>query len=166
MSQLKQLIHEMHQRSLWQVLLVYVGGALVAYQVVQALTEGLGLPQWFPGLAVGLFVIGLPIVVATALVQEVAPHVPPTATDPERVEAETAAARRDAWEVEAPYPASNASRSRFCRSRTSVRIRTTPFSRTAYTKRSSASLARSPRCMSCRAHRSWSTGGRGGTCAK
>jgi TolB-like protein/Tfp pilus assembly protein PilF len=96
MSQLKQLIHEMHQRSLWQVLLVYVGGALVAYQVVQALTEGLGLPQWFPGLAVGLFVIGLPIVVATALVQEVAPHVPPTATDPERVEAETAAARRDA----------------------------------------------------------------------
>jgi len=66
MSRLKRFIVEIHHRSLWQVLLIYVGGALVAYQAVQALTEGLGLPQWFPGLAVMLFIIGLPIVVATA----------------------------------------------------------------------------------------------------
>jgi tetratricopeptide (TPR) repeat protein/TolB-like protein len=70
MSRFKRLIVEIHHRSLWQVLLIYVGGALVAYQAVQALTEGLGLPQWFPGLAVMLFIIGLPIVVATAFVHE------------------------------------------------------------------------------------------------
>ncbi|UCC84756.1 MAG: tetratricopeptide repeat protein [Gemmatimonadota bacterium] len=79
MSRLKRLILEIHRRSLWQVLLIYVGGALVAYQAVQALTEGLGLPQWFPGLAVVLFVIGLPFVVATAFVRETgAPPVAPS----------------------------------------------------------------------------------------
>ncbi|UCC71587.1 MAG: tetratricopeptide repeat protein [Gemmatimonadota bacterium] len=76
MSRLNRFIHEIHRRSLWQVLLIYVGGALFAYQAVQALTEGLGLPQWFPGLAVVLFVIGLPFVVATAFVHERAPASP------------------------------------------------------------------------------------------
>jgi len=70
MSRLKRLIVEIHHRSLWQVVLIYVGGALIAYQAIQALTEGLGLPQWFPALAVMLFIIGLPIVVATAFVHE------------------------------------------------------------------------------------------------
>ncbi len=31
MSGLKRLIHEIHRRSLWQVLLIYLGGALSAY---------------------------------------------------------------------------------------------------------------------------------------
>jgi tetratricopeptide (TPR) repeat protein len=70
MSRLKRLIIEAHRRSLWQVFLIYCGGALVAYQAVQALTEGLGLPDWFPGFAVGLFIIFLPVVLATAFVQE------------------------------------------------------------------------------------------------
>jgi TolB-like protein len=70
MSRLKRLIVEIHRRSLWQVLLVYCGGALMAYQAVQALTEGLGLPQWFPALSLVLFIVGLPIVVATGLVRE------------------------------------------------------------------------------------------------
>ncbi|MGD2153285.1 MAG: tetratricopeptide repeat protein [Gemmatimonadales bacterium] len=74
MSRLKRLIVEIHRRSLWQVLLVYCGGALVAYQAVQALTEGLGLPQWFPAFALVLFIVGLPIVVATALVREEVPR--------------------------------------------------------------------------------------------
>jgi TolB-like protein/Flp pilus assembly protein TadD len=74
MSRLKRLIVEIHRRSLWQVLLVYCGGALVAYQAVQALTEGLGLPQWFPAFALVLFIIGLPVVVATALVREEVPR--------------------------------------------------------------------------------------------
>jgi serine/threonine-protein kinase len=73
MNRLKQFITEIHRRSLWQVLLIYVGAALVAYQAVQALTEGLGLPQWFPAFAIVLFIIGLPIVLATAFVHEVAP---------------------------------------------------------------------------------------------
>ncbi len=70
MSRFKRLIVEIHRRSLWQVLLVYCGGALVAYQAVQALTEGLELPGWFPAFAILLFIVGLPIVVATALVHE------------------------------------------------------------------------------------------------
>jgi hypothetical protein len=65
------LITEIHHRSLWQVLLIYVGGALVAYQAVQTLVEGFGLPQWFPAFAVVLFIVGLPIVVATAFVHEI-----------------------------------------------------------------------------------------------
>jgi TolB-like protein/Tfp pilus assembly protein PilF len=73
MSHLKRLIHEIHRRSLWQVLLIYCGAALVAYQAVQALTEGLGLPQWFPAFAIVLFIVGLPIVLATAFLGEVAP---------------------------------------------------------------------------------------------
>ena len=93
MSRLKRLVHEIHRRSLWQVLLIYVGGALVAYQAVQALTEGLGLPEWFPGLAVVLFVIGLPFVVATAFVHEVeAPSRAPVEGEPDMDEAEVAAA--------------------------------------------------------------------------
>jgi tetratricopeptide (TPR) repeat protein len=103
MTRLKRLIHEIHRRSLWQVLLIYVGGTLVAYQAVQALTEGLGLPPWFPGLAVVLFIIGLPIVLATAFVHEVAPTMvepaePTPLTEPEAagVDAGAAAAHREA----------------------------------------------------------------------
>jgi TolB-like protein len=92
MSHLKQLISEIHRRSLWQVLLIYCGAALVAYQAVQALTEGLGLPQWFPALAIVLFIVGLPVVLATAFVQEVgpptvAPAEPTALTEAEEAEA-------------------------------------------------------------------------------
>jgi serine/threonine-protein kinase len=73
MSSFRSFIGEIHRRSLWQVLLIYVGGALVAYQAVQALTEGLGLPHWFPGFALILFIIGLPVVLATAFIQEGGP---------------------------------------------------------------------------------------------
>ncbi|MGD2216974.1 MAG: hypothetical protein PVJ64_09460 [Gemmatimonadales bacterium] len=90
MSRLKRLIHEIHRRSLWQVLLIYCGAALVAYQAVQALTEGLGLPEWFPAFAVVLFIVGLPIVLATASVREAAaaaqaPIEPATEGEPARV---------------------------------------------------------------------------------
>lgn len=70
---MKRLIHEAHRRSLWQVVGIYLVGSWLGYEVVQGLTEGLGLPQWLPAMAVVLFVIGLPIVVATAFVQEGAP---------------------------------------------------------------------------------------------
>jgi len=72
-SNLNRLIHEAHRRSLWQVVGIYLVGSWVGYEVVQGLTEGLGLPEWLPAMAVVLFVIGLPIVVATAFVQEGAP---------------------------------------------------------------------------------------------
>jgi eukaryotic-like serine/threonine-protein kinase len=74
MQWLRSVIVEVHRRSLWQVLAIYLVGSWVAYQVVIALTQGVGLPDWVPGLAVVLFVIGLPIVLATAFVQEGVPH--------------------------------------------------------------------------------------------
>ena len=45
MSGLKQLIREIHRRSLWQVLAIYLAISWVVYEVVQSLTEGLGLPM-------------------------------------------------------------------------------------------------------------------------
>ena len=70
MSRLKRLIHEIHRRSLWQVLGIYLGGAWVALQGIEALVSVLGLPEWVPGLAVVILIVGLPIVLATAFVQE------------------------------------------------------------------------------------------------
>lgn len=70
MSRLKELIHEIHRRSLWQVLGIYVIASWVALQVVDVLVDNFGLPGWFPAFALGLLVIGLPIVLATAFVQE------------------------------------------------------------------------------------------------
>lgn len=70
MSRLKELIHEIHRRSMWQTLGIYAVASWIIYQVVLALFEGLGLPDWVPGTALVLLLIGLPIVLATAFVQE------------------------------------------------------------------------------------------------
>lgn len=75
----RRLLHEIHRRSIWQVLTVYLFGAWIGYEVILALVEGLALPGWLPGFAIVLFVIGLPLVLATALVQEG----PPRFSDPD-----------------------------------------------------------------------------------
>ncbi len=67
---MKTLIHEIHRRSLWQVLGIYLAVSWVAIQVVETLTQSAGLPDWVPPGAIVLLVIGLPIVMATAFVQE------------------------------------------------------------------------------------------------
>ncbi|HSM34942.1 MAG TPA: hypothetical protein VK837_00980 [Longimicrobiales bacterium] len=83
MEQLKRLIREIHRRSIWQVIAIYLFGSWAAVEVVQTLSESLGLPQWFPALAVVLLIIGFPVVVATAFVQEGAPaSVEAAAADP------------------------------------------------------------------------------------
>lgn len=74
MSGLKRLIVEAHRRSLWQVLGVYLVGAWVAWQVVGSFYEWIGLPDWVPGVALILLLVGLPIVLATAFVQEGGPE--------------------------------------------------------------------------------------------
>lgn len=78
LSPFSKLAYEFQHRSLWQIVGIYIGGAWMALQVVDILVDNVGLPAWFPGFAIALLVIGLPIVVATALVQQVgaAPHVP------------------------------------------------------------------------------------------
>ena len=70
MSRPKRLILEIHRRSLWQVLGLYLAGGWVGYEIIQSLTEGLGLADWLPALAVVFFIIFLPVVLATAFIQE------------------------------------------------------------------------------------------------
>jgi hypothetical protein len=66
MSRLKRLIQEIHRRSLSQVLGIYLGGAWVTLQGIEALVSVLGLPEWVPGFALVLLIVGLPIELATA----------------------------------------------------------------------------------------------------
>ena len=70
MPSLTKLIHEIHRRSLWQVILIYLVGSWIVLQVVQHLTTSLGLPEWSPTMAIVLLLVGFPMVVATAFVQE------------------------------------------------------------------------------------------------
>ena len=70
MRRIRQLIGEIHRRSLWQVLSIYLVGSWVALQVVETITESAGLPDWVQPFSLILLTIGLPIVMATAVVQE------------------------------------------------------------------------------------------------
>lgn len=69
MSRLRQLFQEIHHRSMWQVLGIYLASGWVGLQLVDILVDSLGLPQWLPALAILLIAIGIPIVMATAFVQ-------------------------------------------------------------------------------------------------
>jgi len=73
MHQVRRLVVEAHRRSLWQVFTVYVAVAWGVYQVIDAMPGLIGIPAWVPGMSVALFLIGLPIVLATAFVQEGGP---------------------------------------------------------------------------------------------
>jgi tetratricopeptide (TPR) repeat protein len=66
---MKKLIHEIHRRSLWQVLGLYAAGSWIVLQVVDQLVQSAGLPDWVPSLAIVLLLIGFPMVLATAFVQ-------------------------------------------------------------------------------------------------
>jgi tetratricopeptide (TPR) repeat protein len=70
MSRLKRLIVEIHRRSLWQVLTVYLVSSWIALQVADTVTAVLGLPDWVPSVALVLLIVLLPVVLATAFVQE------------------------------------------------------------------------------------------------
>jgi eukaryotic-like serine/threonine-protein kinase len=74
MHPLRRLILEAHRRSVWKVLGVYAVTGWVTLQVVGELTRTAGLPSWLPGLALALIMIGLPVVLATAIVQEGGPQ--------------------------------------------------------------------------------------------
>ncbi|NIP59937.1 MAG: hypothetical protein GWO00_19060 [Gemmatimonadetes bacterium] len=70
MDRLQQLVREIHRRSLWQVVGLFGAVSWGVLQVVEVVTESVGLPDWTPGMAFVLLLIGLPVVVATAFVQE------------------------------------------------------------------------------------------------
>ncbi len=52
------------------MLLIYIGGAWLCYEIIDTITDRLVLPEWLPVLAIILFLVGLPFVVATACVHE------------------------------------------------------------------------------------------------
>jgi TolB-like protein/Flp pilus assembly protein TadD len=72
-TRVTKLIREIHRRSIWQVLGIYVVGSWLVLQVVDTLAGALNLPDWAPPLALFLLIIGLPIVLATAVIQGVSP---------------------------------------------------------------------------------------------
>ncbi len=59
----------MKNRSLWQILAFYAAASWVVLQVVDVVKDNLGLPDWVFPFAMLLLFIGLPIIVATAVVQ-------------------------------------------------------------------------------------------------
>lgn len=70
MDNLRNLIRDVHRRSLWQVLAIYLGASWGVLEAVDHVVGRLALASWMYGLAVVLLLIGLPIVLATAFVQE------------------------------------------------------------------------------------------------
>lgn len=75
------MIHEIHRRSLWQVFGIFLVASWGVLQVVEVLTETMGLPDWTPTMAFVALLIGLPICLATAFVQEGMPGGQADATD-------------------------------------------------------------------------------------
>jgi tetratricopeptide (TPR) repeat protein len=63
------LLSGLKERSVWQVLAVYLGVSWVALQVVDLLKQNMGLPDWVFPFAIVLLVIGLPVILATAMLQ-------------------------------------------------------------------------------------------------
>ena len=64
-----KLPHEIHRRSLWQALGIYLAASWGAPQVVGTVVETANLPEWLPGMALVLLIIGLPVALGTAFVQ-------------------------------------------------------------------------------------------------
>ncbi len=80
---MKNFIHEIHRRSLWQVLGIYLAVSWIVLQVVDVIGNNFGLPDWVAPVALVLLLIGLPVVIGTAFIQEgmtaKAPEAPPSA---------------------------------------------------------------------------------------
>ena len=66
---IRKLAREIHHRSVWQVLGVYLAMGWVGLQGVELLTDRIGLPGWTPTMAIVLMALVLPVTIATAAVQ-------------------------------------------------------------------------------------------------
>ena len=69
MSGLRDLIREVQRRSIWWALGAYIAVGWLVFELIQQIAESAGQP-WLPNVALVLLLIGLPIVVGTALVQD------------------------------------------------------------------------------------------------
>jgi TolB-like protein len=111
MNRFTKLIREIHRRSIWQVLGIYVVGSWLVLQVVDTLAGALNLPDWAPPLALFLLIIGLPIVIATAVIQGVGP--PTFETNREANPEAAGVAERQAGARASAAPGSEAERQLF-----------------------------------------------------
>ena len=59
MTPVRQLIQEIHRRSLWQVTGIFLAASWGALQVIETITETAGLPDWTPSMALVLLIIYL-----------------------------------------------------------------------------------------------------------
>ncbi len=64
-----QLMDRVGGRSVWQVLVLYMGASWGVLEVVDVLKDNMGLPDWVFPFAVVLLLIGLPIMLGTAAIQ-------------------------------------------------------------------------------------------------
>ena len=60
------------QHSLWKILGIYLAASWVCLQVVDVLTQNIGLPPWVFTLTLGILIAGLPVTAATAYFQSIA----------------------------------------------------------------------------------------------
>lgn len=81
---LQNILQEIRRRTVWQCLAIYLGGSWLALQIVDLLTDNMGLPDWVFPFALVLLVLGLPVVLATAIVQERLPGQAPEAARTDR----------------------------------------------------------------------------------
>jgi eukaryotic-like serine/threonine-protein kinase len=70
MKPIRRLIVEIHRRSLWQVLAIFVATGWAVLQVLDVLINRGIVPDWTFNAGLVLLLIGLPVVLATAFVQE------------------------------------------------------------------------------------------------
>jgi len=68
-NSLGQLIGQVGGRSVWQVLVLYMGASWGVLEVVDVLKDNMGLPDWVFPFAIVLLLIGLPIMLGTAAIQ-------------------------------------------------------------------------------------------------
>ena len=69
MSGLRDLIREVHRRSIWWALGAYIAVGWLVFELIQQIAESAN-QLWLPNVALVLLLIGLPVVVGTALVKE------------------------------------------------------------------------------------------------
>ncbi len=70
MSRATKLIHEVHRRSIWQVLLVYLGSSYAILEAVDLFTDRWGLPSWLFSAVAVLLATGLLVVLTAAILPD------------------------------------------------------------------------------------------------
>lgn len=100
MSRFKQLVLEIHRRSLWQVLAVYVGASWAVLEATDQVQERFLMPDWVYGTAWVVLLVGFPIVLGSALVREEPARPAPEGEPADRVASPAAAAGKSTVDVE------------------------------------------------------------------